>query len=61
MNQDFDMDRYVALMAETLEIPMSEDERPGVILQMRRTAALAAQVMDFEAPQDLEPAPVFKP
>ena len=61
MNEDFDLDHYVALMAETLGIPLSEDERPGVILQMRRTADLAAQVMDFEAPQGLEPAPVFKP
>lgn len=61
MNQNFDMDRYVALMAETLDIPVSEEERPGVVLQMQRTADLAAQVMEFEAPQDLEPAPVFKP
>ena len=61
MNQAFDLDQYVALMAETLGIPMTEAERPEVILQMRRTADLAAQVMDFEAPQDLEPAPVFKP
>lgn len=61
MNEDFDLDHYVALMAETLGIQMSEDERPGVILQMRRTADLAAQVMAFEPPQDLEPAPVFKP
>jgi hypothetical protein len=61
MNQRFDMDRYVALMAETLDIPVSEEERPGVILQMQRTADLATQVMEFEAPQDLEPAPVFKP
>jgi hypothetical protein len=61
MNEDFDLDRYVALMAETLGIPVTEAERPGVILQMRRTADLAAQVMEFDAPQDLEPAPVFKP
>ncbi|MBL6597607.1 MAG: DUF4089 domain-containing protein [Alphaproteobacteria bacterium] len=61
MNEEFDLDRYVALMAETLGIPMTEAERPEVILQMRRTADLAAQVMEFEPPQDLEPAPVFKP
>lgn len=61
MNEDFDLDRYVALMAETLGIPVSEEERPGIILQMRRTADLAAQVMAFDVPQDLEPAPVFKP
>lgn len=61
MNESFDLDHYVALMAETLGIPVTEAERPEVILQMRRTADLAAQVMEFEAPQDLEPAPVFKP
>lgn len=60
MDENFDLDQYVALMAETLGIKVSEAERPGVVLQMRRTADLAAQVMDFEAPQDLEPAPVFE-
>jgi hypothetical protein len=31
MNEEFDLDRYVALMAETLGIPMTEAERPEVI------------------------------
>ncbi|MDG2285031.1 MAG: DUF4089 domain-containing protein [Alphaproteobacteria bacterium] len=61
MDADFDIDQYVALMAETLGIPLDDVDRPGVVLQMRRTADLAMQVMEFEAPQDLEPAPVFKP
>lgn len=60
MDETFDFDQYVALMAKTLGIPVNEAERPGVVSQMRRTADLAAQVMEFEAPQDLEPAPVFK-
>jgi hypothetical protein len=60
MDKDFDLDQYVALMAETLNIPLTEAERPGVVLQMRRTADLAMQVMEFDAPQELEPAPVFK-
>lgn len=60
MDEKFDLDQYVALMAETLGIPVSDAELPGVVLQMRRTADLAAQVMEFKAPQDLEPAPVFK-
>jgi hypothetical protein len=61
MDENFDLDQYVALMAETLGIPVSEADRPGVVLQMRRTADLAMQVMEFDAPRDLEPAPVFKP
>jgi hypothetical protein len=61
MDETFDLDQYVTLMAETLGIPLSESDHPGVALQMRRTADLAIQVMEFEAPQDLEPAPVFKP
>jgi hypothetical protein len=60
MDETFDLDQYVALMAETLGIPISDAERPGVVPHMRRTADLAAQVMDFEAPSDLEAAPVFK-
>lgn len=60
MDREFDFDAYVALMAETLAIPIAPEERPGVVLQMQRTAALAAEVMDFDAPQELEIAPVFK-
>ena len=60
MEQEFDFDTYVALMADTLGIAITQEERPGVVLQMRRTAVLAAEVMVFEVPQDLELAPVFK-
>jgi len=61
MDPDFDLDAYIALMAESLGIPVAPDERPDIAVQMRRTADLAAQVMEFEAPPELEPAPVFKP
>lgn len=60
MDKDFDLDQSVVLMPETLNIPLTEVERPGVVLQMRRTADLPMQVMEFDVAQDLEPAPVFK-
>ena len=60
MNEEFDLDQYVTLMAETLGIPISEEDRPGVVLQMRRTADLAIQVMEFDAPPELESAQIFK-
>ena len=60
MDKDFVLDQYVVLMAEMLAIPLTEVERPSVVLQMRLSADLPMQVMEFDVPQELEPAPVFK-
>jgi hypothetical protein len=60
MDEEFDLDQYVALMAETLGIPVSREDRPGVVLQMRRTADLANHMMEFDAPPELESAQIFK-
>jgi hypothetical protein len=60
MDKDFVLDQYVVLMTEMLAIPLTEAERPGVVLQMRLSADLPMQVMEFDVPQELEPAPVFK-
>ena len=59
MDKDFVLDQYVVLMAEMLAIPLTEVERPSVVLQMRLSADLPMQVMEFDVPQELEPAPVF--
>ncbi|MDA9976203.1 DUF4089 domain-containing protein [Alphaproteobacteria bacterium] len=60
MEKDFVLDQYVVLMAEMLAIPLTEVERPGVVLKMRLSADLPMQVMEFDVPQELEPVPVFK-
>ena len=35
--------------------------RPGVIVNLERIAEMAALVMEFPLPDEVEPAPVFRP
>ncbi len=52
---------YVDHTAAGLGLPLDPAHRPGVVLSLQRTAAVAAHLLAFELPADAELAPVFSP
>ena len=59
--QTFDADAYVEAAAALIGLPIDPAHRPGVVLNLERIAQMAALVMDFPLPDEIEPAPVFRP
>ena len=60
-DRPLDAAAYVDAAAALLELPLDPAHRPGVILNMQRIAEMAALVISFALPDDVEPAPVFRP
>ncbi len=58
-DRPIDAASYVDAAAALIGLPLDPAHRPGVILNMRRIAEMAALVMSFPLPDDVEPAPVF--
>jgi hypothetical protein len=54
-------DSYVDQTAAALGLPLDREHRPGVILSLQRTAAVAAPLLAFALPGDTELAPTFTP
>ena len=52
---------YVDEMAKRIGLPLAPEHRPGVIQFTGILLAQAALVMEFPLPDDVEPAPVFRP
>ena len=59
--QAFDAEAYLDAAAALLGLPLDPAHRPGVLLNLRRLAEMAALVTEFPLPDDAEPAPVFTP
>jgi hypothetical protein len=59
--EDFDARAYVAAAAPLLNLRLSDEHLPGVILNVERIAAMAALLLDFRLDAASEPAPVFRP
>jgi hypothetical protein len=56
-----DPETYVDAAAALIGLPIDPAHRPGVVLNLERIAQMAALVMEFPLPEDIEPAPVFEP
>jgi hypothetical protein len=52
---------YVDQAAAASGIPLETSHRPGVVENVQRAAALAAPLLGFKIPTDIEVAPVFTP
>ncbi len=52
---------YVDETAKRIGLPIASEQRPGVIQFTGVLLASAALVMEFPLPDDVEPAPVFRP
>ena len=59
--QSFDADAYVDAAAALIGLPIDPAHRPGVVLNLERIAQMAALVMDFPLPDEIEPAPIYQP
>jgi hypothetical protein len=57
----FDAEAYVDAAARLIGLPIEPAHRPGVVLNLERIARLAALVMEFDLPEEIEPAPVYTP
>jgi 1-carboxybiuret hydrolase subunit AtzG-like protein len=57
----FDAAAYVAAVAMLIGLSLDPAHCPGVILNLERIAQMAGLVMEFPLPDDMEPAPVFRP
>lgn len=52
---------YVDEAAKRVGLPIAPEHRPGVIQVTSLLLAQGALVMEFPLPDDVEPAPVFRP
>jgi len=50
---------YADRVATAIGLPLSPAHRPGVVQNLARTAAIAAPLLAFPLPTEIEPAPVF--
>ncbi len=53
------IEKYVELTAELINLPLQSEHFPGVIANMERIAAIAQLVIDFPLPPEIESAPKF--
>jgi Protein of unknown function (DUF4089) len=61
MNNQVDLAKWVDQMAILVDLPLRPEDRPGVVENFARIAAIAQLVMDFPLPETVEAAPVFEP
>ena len=59
--KNFDANAYLDAAAAALELTIDPAHRDGVLRFLDFTARMANFVMEFELPEDTEPAPVFRP
>lgn len=59
--KNFDAEAYLEAAAAALELPIDPAHRDGVLKFLDFTARMANSVMDFELPEDTDPAPIFRP
>lgn len=57
----FDPAAHVAHMETMMGLTIEEAWRPVVVMHMTAIGKAAQLVMDFELPEDIEPAPVYRP
>jgi hypothetical protein len=60
-DEPFDAEAYVDAAAKLIGLPIDPAHRPGVVLNLERIAQMAALVMEFDLPEETEPAPVYTP
>ena len=54
-------DRLIDAIAPLLGLDIEDEFRPGVRFHLLNTARVARAVLEFELPDEAEPAPVFEP
>jgi hypothetical protein len=60
MSQSFDWPTYISLMEQLLDVPLNDERREELAVQLARIAAMAGPLLAFELPQRQEVAGVYK-
>jgi hypothetical protein len=60
-NETFDPERVVDAMAPMLGFDIGPEARAAVILHLELTARIAAPLVAFELPDEVDAAPVYRP
>jgi hypothetical protein len=60
MRQEIDWSTYIDCMEQLLEIPLDDERRKELAVQLTRMADMAAPLMAFDLPQRQEVAGVYK-
>ncbi|WP_435947260.1 oxalurate catabolism protein HpxX [Dryocola sp. BD586] len=60
MSQSFDWSTYISLMEQLLDVPLNDERREELAVQLARIAAMAGPLLAFELPQRQEVAGVYK-
>ena len=60
MIQSFDWPTYISLMEQLLDVPLDDERRNELTVQLARIAEMAAPLLAFELPQRMEVAGVYK-
>ena len=58
---DFDWETYLDQMAALVGTAIPDAYRAEVIAYLKLTHTIARPMLEFELPEDAEPAPVFRP
>ncbi|MGD1804159.1 DUF4089 domain-containing protein [Dapis sp. BLCC M126] len=53
------IEKYVELTAELINLPLQSEHFPGVVANIERIAVIAQLVIDFPLPPEIESAPKF--
>ncbi|MFN8990388.1 MAG: DUF4089 domain-containing protein [Betaproteobacteria bacterium] len=59
--EEADIRAYVAAAATAQGLALGAAPLDPVVAVVTRTAAIAAPLLEFDLPEDTEPAPVFRP
>jgi hypothetical protein len=58
---DDDLKAWATASAAMQGLTIAEHQWPGVLENLKRTQAIAAGLLALDLPDDLEPAPVYRP
>lgn len=57
----FDVEALIDAVAPVMQLEIAPEHRPGVKLNLKTAAKMAALVEHVTLPDDTEPAPVYRP
>ncbi len=57
---DSDLDDLVLAGTRALGLPIEEAWKPGIRAHLEVSLRLAARIVEFDLPDEIEPAPVFE-
>ncbi len=59
--KNINIKEYIEQTSVIIDLPINSESMPGVIDNVTKIAEIATLVTEFELPETVEPAPIFKP